>query len=59
MEVFKRKGVPISREGTHQPMGAHKEAHIRKISKMEEVAARWEDAHGRKPDEGDVETMCR
>jgi phosphonoacetaldehyde hydrolase len=38
-------------------MGAHKKDHIRMISRMEAVRCMWKDAHGRLPDEDDVEAM--
>ena len=57
VEVYKRKDVPITIEEARVPMGAHKKVHIRKISQIESVAQRWQDAHGRNPDEDDVESM--
>jgi len=57
VEVFKRKGVPISVEEARVPMGAHKKVHIRKISQIEAVNQRWQSAHGRPPTEDDIETM--
>jgi phosphonoacetaldehyde hydrolase len=38
-------------------MGAHKKVHIRKISQIDGVAQRWEEKHGRPPNEKDVEAM--
>lgn len=58
-EVFKRKGVEITVDEAREPMGAHKKVHIRQISKNENVAKRWEQQHGRKPNEGDVEAMFK
>ncbi|HXX21977.1 MAG TPA: phosphonoacetaldehyde hydrolase [Terriglobia bacterium] len=57
IEVFKRKGVALTMEQAREPMGAHKKVHIRMISGMEAVRRMWQDAHGRLPDEADVETM--
>ncbi len=57
VEVYKRKNVPITIAEARGPMGAHKKVHIRQISQMDAVAERWEDAHGRKPNEDDVEAM--
>ena len=57
VEVYKRKNVPISVEQARIPMGAHKKVHIREVSQLEDVAARWEEVHGRKPSEDDVEAM--
>lgn len=57
VEVYKRKGVPISMEEARVPMGAHKKVHIRKISQLDSVSKRWEEIHGRKPNEDDVDEM--
>ena len=38
-------------------MGAHKRVHIRKLTQMPSVRSRWYDAHGRYPNETDVEAM--
>ena len=57
IEVYKRKSVPISIQEARAPMGAHKKVHIRKISQIESVAERWQEAHGRKPNEDDVSAM--
>jgi phosphonoacetaldehyde hydrolase len=59
MEVFKRQGVEITVGEAREPMGAHKKVHIRQISTNEAVAARWEQKHGRKPSEADVEAMFK
>ncbi len=57
VQVYERQGVPISIEEARVPMGAHKKVHIRQLSKMASVAARWQEEHGRAPNEEDVETM--
>ncbi|MEK7787241.1 MAG: phosphonoacetaldehyde hydrolase [Chloroflexota bacterium] len=57
VEVYKRNGVPITIDEARAPMGAHKKVHIRKISQIASVAGRWQEAHGRKPNEDDVEAM--
>ncbi len=57
MEVYKRKGVEITTDEAREPMGAHKKVHIRQISKNESVAKRWQQRHGRKPEEEDIEAM--
>lgn len=59
MEVYKRRGVEISIDEARAPMGAHKKVHIRQISQDENVARRWQAAHGRAPEENDVEEMFR
>jgi phosphonoacetaldehyde hydrolase len=57
VEVFKNQGVPITIEEARVPMGAHKRVHIAAISKMPEVAARWEKALGRACDDADIDRM--
>ena len=59
VEVYKRKGVEISVEEAREPMGAHKKVHIRQISKIARVEKKWEQVHGRKPNEEDIEAMFR
>ena len=55
--VYKRRGVDITTEQAREPMGAHKKVHIRQISQMEPVAQKWEEVHGRRPNEDDVSDM--
>ena len=57
VEVFKRKGVPITMEEARAPMGAHKRVHIQKITELETVRKRWQEKHGRLPTDDDVEPM--
>jgi phosphonoacetaldehyde hydrolase len=57
VEVFKRQGVPITVEEARAPMGAHKRVHIHQITEMDPVRQRWQEKHGRLPDDSDVETM--
>ena len=57
VEVFKRQGVPITMDEARAPMGAHKRVHIKKITELPSVARRWQDKHGRKPTEADVDAM--
>lgn len=57
VQVYERKGVPISIEEARVPMGAHKKVHIRKISQLESVRERWQQTHGHAPNEDDVEAM--
>jgi phosphonoacetaldehyde hydrolase len=59
VEVYKRKGVPITIDEARAPMGAHKKVHIRKISQIETVKERWQAQYHRLPDEDDVEAMFR
>ncbi len=39
------------------PMGAHKRDHIQRITEIDSVRERWQKAHGRAPDDGDVGRM--
>ncbi len=57
VQVYERKGVPISVQEARMPMGAHKKVHIRKISQIESVRERWQQTHGRAPNEDDVDAM--
>jgi phosphonoacetaldehyde hydrolase len=57
VEVFKRKRVPITMEEARAPMGAHKRVHIQKITELESVRRRWQEAHGRPPTDDDVGAM--
>jgi phosphonoacetaldehyde hydrolase len=58
-DVFKRKGVAITIEEAREPMGAHKMVHIRQIAQNEGVARRWQQVHGKKPTEADVEEIFK
>jgi phosphonoacetaldehyde hydrolase len=55
--VFERQGVPITMEEARAPMGAHKRVHIQKITQLDAVRRRWQEAHDRLPDERDVDAM--
>src|SRR5205809_8124570 len=57
VEVFKRKGVPISMDEARAPMGAHKRVHIQKITEQDSVRKRWQEKHGRLPTDADVGAM--
>jgi phosphonoacetaldehyde hydrolase len=57
VEVFKRKDVPITVEEARAPMGAHKRVHIQRITELESVRRRWQEAHGRLPNDDDVSAM--
>jgi phosphonoacetaldehyde hydrolase len=57
VEVFKRQGVPITIEEARAPMGAHKRVHIRRITELESVSRRWQEQHGQKATEADVDRM--
>lgn len=57
VEIFKRRGVPISVEEARGPMGIHKRAHILQLTQLASIAQRWQEVHGRKPTEDDVDGM--
>ena len=57
MQIYERKRVPIGIDEARAPMGAHKKVHIRKISELETVRQRWKQAHGRLPNDADVDAM--
>ncbi len=57
VEVFRRQGVPITTAEARIPMGAHKRVHIQKITELDAVRRRWQEAHDRLPDDDDVEAM--
>jgi phosphonoacetaldehyde hydrolase len=57
VEVFTRKNVPITIEEARAPMGAHKRVHIQRISELDSVRARWQQTHGRPPNDDDVSAM--
>jgi phosphonoacetaldehyde hydrolase len=59
VEVFERRGVPISMEEARAPMGAHKRVHIQRITELDSVRRRWHEKHGRPPSDDDVEAMFR
>jgi len=57
VEVYKRKKVPITIEEARAPMGAHKRVHIQRISELDSVRRRWQETHGRLPNDDDVSAM--
>lgn len=57
VEVFRRQGVEITMPEARGPMGIYKKDHIRELTRLPAVAARWQQRHGRAPGESDVEAM--
>jgi len=57
IEVFRQRGVSITIEEARGPMGVHKRTHILQLTRLESVSQRWQEAHGRQPDEADVESV--
>jgi phosphonoacetaldehyde hydrolase len=59
IEVYRRHGVDITIEQAREPMGAHKRVHIQQIAQNPSVARRWEEIHGRKVGEEDIENLFK
>jgi phosphonoacetaldehyde hydrolase len=57
IETFRLHDVEISVEEARAPMGMHKCDHLRAITRMPLVAALWQTAHGRLPNDADVAAM--
>jgi phosphonoacetaldehyde hydrolase len=57
IEVFRRRGVPITVAEARAPMGTHKRMHIELITRMDSVSERWHAIHGRLPTPDDVDAM--
>jgi phosphonoacetaldehyde hydrolase len=57
VDVFMRRGVPITMEEARAPMGAHKRVHIERITQLDSVAKRWQQKHGKPPTSADVDAM--
>jgi phosphonoacetaldehyde hydrolase len=57
VEVFRRRGVPISVEEARGPMGIHKRTHILQLTQLKSVSRRWHDVHGIAPTAEDVDAM--
>jgi len=58
-KVFENMGVPVTMGEIREPMGIRKDLHIKKITEMPEVRARWRAAKGRDPHQGDVDAMYK
>jgi phosphonoacetaldehyde hydrolase len=56
-EVFEKHGVPISMQEARGPMGLRKDLHIKALTEMPEISARWKAAKGSAPGAADVEAM--
>jgi len=57
IEVFRRREVEVTTAEARGPMGLMKKDHVRRMCEMDSMAAKWQKAHGRTPDESDVEAM--
>lgn len=56
-EAFRQYGIEVSEEETRAPMGMLKIDHIRTMLAAPELAARFEAAKGRRPDESDAQAI--
>jgi phosphonoacetaldehyde hydrolase len=57
VQVFKKHGVEISMAEARGPMGLRKDLHIKELTEVPEIAARWKGVHGSYPDQGSVDAM--
>jgi phosphonoacetaldehyde hydrolase len=57
VEAFRRAGVAITTAEARGPMGVAKRDHIAAILALPRVAAAWREAHGKGPDEADVDHL--
>lgn len=56
-QAFEEAGVPISETEARAPMGAAKREHIALILQADAARARWQAAHGRTPQEADIDAL--
>jgi phosphonoacetaldehyde hydrolase len=57
LQAFEDTGVPITAEEARAPMGMPKWQHIQAITRVDAVRRRWEEARGKVPDDGDVDSL--
>lgn len=57
VEVFKRSGIEITMQEARAPMGLRKDLHIKALTEMPSVRAKWRAVHGRDPNAQDVADM--
>lgn len=57
VEIFRRKGVPISTAEAREPMGRAKRDHIATIAAMPRVEALWRSVYGREATDADIDAM--
>ncbi len=57
VEGFQRMQIPITLTQARAPMGMEKRAHIRAIAAQKDIAARWQQVHGRGVTEADIDAM--
>ena len=59
VETSHRRNVSITEQQAREPMGMSKREHLAAITKIKSVVAAWIAAHGRPPNEDDVDSMYR
>ncbi len=59
VEVFKKHGVEISMEEARGPMGLRKDLHIKALTEVPEIRARWKKIKGKEPTQKDVDKMFK
>ena len=57
VDVFRKHGVEISMAEARGPMGLRKDLHIKALTEVPEIAARWEGVHGKRPGQAEVDAM--
>ena len=57
VEIFKAAGVEVTLAEARKPMGMYKRDHIQAVLAMDSVRQRWQVAHGRLPNEDDLNQM--
>jgi phosphonoacetaldehyde hydrolase len=57
VEVFEKHGVPISMQEARGPMGLRKDLHIKALTELPEISARWKAAKGSAPGAAEVAAM--
>ena len=57
VDVFRKHGVGISMTEARGPMGLRKDLHIKALCAVPEIAGRWEDVHGSRPGQREVDAM--
>lgn len=57
VEIFRRRGVPITVAEARGPMGMAKREHIATVLALPRVTQLWTEVHGRAPRDGDVQAM--
>jgi phosphonoacetaldehyde hydrolase len=57
VEAYRRFGVEISISEAREPMGLPKRDHIAALMAEPEIAARWQAAHGKIPNEAEIDAL--